>query len=67
MSEAGSVPFGFAVGDEVEKCGGDYRFAGVVVAAFRKRGGQIRYVVEDDRGLLFIFGAANLARKGAAP
>lgn len=50
----------FDVGDEVEKIGGDYTFIGVVVAAFLKRGGAPRYVVEDDRGLLFIFNGLSL-------
>jgi hypothetical protein len=52
---------GFAVGDRVEKVGGDYTFAGVVVAAFTKLSGQVRYVVEDDRGVLFIFSDKNLS------
>ena len=45
----------FIIGDKVEKIGGDYTFKGTVVAAFHKLKGQPRYVVEDDRGLLFIF------------
>jgi hypothetical protein len=55
-----SDPAPFAVRDRVEKVGGDYRYEGEVVAAFRKRSGVVRYVVEDDRGLLFIFSQANL-------
>lgn len=43
------------VGDQVTKTGGDYRFDGTVVARFAKRSGAVRVVVEDDRGLLFIF------------
>lgn len=50
----------FKVGDRVRKVGGDARFEGVVVAAFRKLGGLVRYVVEDARGLLMIYSAANL-------
>ncbi len=42
-------------GDEVEKTGGEYTFRGLVVGVIRKRSGAVRYVVEDDRGLLFIF------------
>lgn len=50
----------FQVGDLVSKVGGDYRFDGTVVAAFRKLSGQLRYVVEDDRGVLHIFSGQNL-------
>lgn len=50
----------FAVGDAVEKVGGDYSFSGVVVAVVVKRSGAIRYVVEDSRGLLFIFNGGQL-------
>jgi hypothetical protein len=59
---------GFAVGDRVEKVGGDYRFAGAVVAAFGKLSGVRRYVVEDDRGVLHIYSDKNLAgRPTSAP
>lgn len=51
---------GFEVGDRVKKTGGDYRFDGQIVAKFRKRSGAIRFVVEDDRGLLFIFSSNNI-------
>ena len=44
----------------VTKQGGDYSFAGPVVAAFHKASGADRYVVEDDRGILHIFGPSNL-------
>lgn len=47
-------------GDLVSKVGGDYRFDGIVVAAFEKLSGGVRYVVEDDRGVLHIFSAKNL-------
>ena len=50
----------FGVRQAVEKVGGDYRFEGVVVAAFAKLSGVVRYVVEDDRGILHIFSEANL-------
>lgn len=53
----------FKVGDAVSKAGGDYRFDGVVVAAFPKLSGAVRYVVEDDRGVLHIYSAANLKRR----
>lgn len=48
---------GYAVGDLVEKVGGDYIFIGVVVAAFTKLSGAVRYVVEDDRGVLHVYSA----------
>lgn len=46
----------------VTKTGGDYHFEGVVVARFPKLSGAIRVVVEDDRGLLFIFNESMLHR-----
>jgi hypothetical protein len=55
----------FQAGDAVEKVGGDYRYAGVVVGVVVKRSGQVRYVVEDDRGLLFIFNGRQLRLAGA--
>lgn len=49
------------VGDRVAKTEGDYTFEGVVVSRFWKRNGIVRrFVVEDDRGLLFIFNADQL-------
>jgi hypothetical protein len=50
----------FQVGDRVHKDSGDYTFEGEVVAAFAKKSGTVRYVVEDDRGLLFIFNESSL-------
>lgn len=50
----------FAVGDFVEKIGGDYTFIGTVVSVFPKLSGSIRYVVEDDRGVLHIYSEKNL-------
>lgn len=63
----------YAVGDRVQKTGGDYRFEGVVVAVFRKLSGAVRLVVEDERGLLLIWNekqvtpAAAPARKRPDP
>lgn len=45
----------FQLGDGVAKLGGNYTFEGEVVSVFTKRSGALRYVVEDDRGLLLIF------------
>lgn len=50
----------FKLYDKVEKVGGDYTFVGIVMAVFTKSSGQIRYVVEDDRGVLHIYSASNL-------
>jgi hypothetical protein len=50
----------FMEGDCVEKVGGDYRYEGVVVGVVTKRSGHVRYVVEDDRGMLFIFNGGQL-------
>ena len=45
----------FEIGTKVEKIGGDYTFIGIIVSCFPKLSGQIRYVVEDDRGVLHIY------------
>lgn len=50
----------YGVGDMVEKIGGDYTFEGMVVAVFQKKSGLVRYVVEDDRGVLHIYSSKNL-------
>lgn len=55
-----SQPLDFFLGDTVAKQGGDYTFIGKVVAAFHKLSGKQRYVVEDDRGTLHVFGPSNL-------
>ena len=49
-------------GQRVRKIGGDYQLEGIIVAAFAKSSGALRYVVEADvpRGLLHIYGQANL-------
>ena len=62
MTEATGVQ-AFSVGDQVSKVGGDYRFDGTVVVVLTKLSGAIRYVVEDDRGVLHIYSAKNLARR----
>jgi hypothetical protein len=51
----------FSVGDNVRKIGGDYTFEGVVVSVCRKLSGTIRYVVEDDRGVLHVYSDKTLA------
>lgn len=53
----------YTIGDDVYKIGGDYRYEGVIVAVVRKLSGSIRYVIEDGRGLLFIFNEGSLGRR----
>ena len=53
----------FKIGDKVEKVGGDYEFQGTVVSVFKKISGLIRIVVEDNRGLLFIFNENSIRLK----
>ena len=50
----------FKVGDKVQKVGGDYKFEGIVVCVFQKLSGQVRLVVEDDRGVLHVYSEKNL-------
>jgi len=57
----------FLEGDLVEKIGGDYDFVGYVVSKFTKRSGQVRYVVEDDRGVLHIYNNKHLQHKIPEP
>lgn len=49
-----------AVGTKFEKTGGDYQFKGEVVAVFTKKNGTLRYVGENEDGLLFIFNHASI-------
>lgn len=51
------------VGDKVSKLSGDYSFDGEVRAVVTKLSGLTRYVVEDDRGTLFIFNRLQLELK----
>ncbi len=50
----------FYLNQKVEKVGGDYTFVGRVVSRFQKLSGVIRYVVEDDRGVLHVYSGKNL-------
>lgn len=50
----------FRDGQYVIKTGGDYKFCGFIVSIFRKSTGHTRIVVEDARGLLFIFNPSQL-------
>lgn len=53
----------FKIGDYVIKNTGDYTFEGEVRAVVSKKSGEVRFVVEDDRGLLFIFNENQLKLK----
>jgi len=53
----------FQLHDAVVKEGGDYYFEGIIVARFRKLSGKWRVIVEDGRGLLFIFNEKQLKLK----
>lgn len=61
------------LGSKVAKVGGDYTFVGHVVSIFTKMDGQhpdgrpmfrgpVRYVVQDDRGVLHIYSEKNLRK-----
>jgi len=57
----------FTFGDRVSKVGGDYRFDGEIRGVVTKLSGALRYVVEDDRGVLHVFSAKQLTRREAPP
>lgn len=52
----------FRLGDQVIKTGGDYKYQGEIVGIVHKKSGQIRYVVEDDRGLLMIMSIGQIIK-----
>jgi hypothetical protein len=52
----------FPVGTRVVKESGDYVFTGTIVAAFTKRHGAPRYVVENNDGVLMIMAPFQLRR-----
>lgn len=54
-------------GDRVKKVGGDYVFNGTVVATVTKRNGKVRYVVENDDGILHIFSRNQLVIEEVPP
>ncbi len=54
----------YAVGDQVGKYVGDYVFEGEVRGVIYKKNGTIRYVVEDQRGILMIFAPGQLQPLG---
>lgn len=52
----------FKIGDRIIKDSGDYTFEGEIRGYVLKKSGKIRYVAEDDRGLLFIFNASQIRK-----
>lgn len=50
------------IGDIVERVNSDYKFVGTVRSVFEKNSGLVRYVVEDDRGVLFIWNRKNFEK-----
>ena len=48
------------IGDKVRRVNSDYEFVGTVVSVFTKTTGLVRYVVEDERGVLFIWNRKNM-------
>lgn len=57
----------FYFGDHVSKVGGDYHFDGEIRGVVTKLSGALRYVVEDDRGVLHVFCAKQLTRHQLPP
>lgn len=63
FEESDATLDGFRVGDKVERhAASDYKFPGTVVAVLTKLSGERRYVVEDDRGTLFVQSDKTLVR-----
>lgn len=65
LRKALNEAYDFRPGDEVEKYTGDYKLAGVVVAAFLTIDRRPRYVVEHRPlapGMLHIYGPSNLRK-----
>lgn len=50
----------FEIGDHVEKTGGDYTYQGEIIGVITKKSGAVRYIVENDMGMLFIFNGTQL-------
>jgi hypothetical protein len=49
-----------SIGDQVRKVGGDYTFKGTVVSVFFKVSKKLRYVAENQEGILHVFGPNGL-------
>lgn len=54
------MTYKFQVGDSVEKNSGDYFYEGVVVSRFQKLSGAVRYVIENEDGVLMIMNEGQL-------
>ncbi len=52
----------FAEGDRVRVQANDYTYEGWIVSIFAKRSGQVRCVVEDEHGRLFIHNSRQVGR-----
>ncbi len=63
MGSSNQLELKFERGDKVKKVGGDYTYEGSIRSIIHKNSGQIRYVVEDDRGMLFIFNENSLEKQ----
>ena len=57
----------YKIGQKFSKTGGDYSFTGIIVAAFTKLNGMVRYVGENEDGLLFIFNEAAISPEAPDP
>lgn len=51
----------FERGHKFTKTSGDYTFEGTVLCGIEKLSGEIRYAVEDDRGLILIMNERQIA------
>lgn len=66
-SKLHAPPACLQAGDRARKVGGSYQATGWIVAAFKTRAGDLRYVFEFDQpaGMLHIFGPAQLESHSA--
>ena len=53
---------GFLAGDEVVAVGRDYRFTGIVIGHVWKLNGKMRFVAENDDGIMDIFALHELVK-----
>lgn len=55
------------IGQAIQKRSGDYRCDGWIMAIVTKRSGAVRYIVEDDRGMLLVMNAAQIGLEPIVP